>query len=305
MSLHFITILITTKDRISDLKITLKNLSSLLNKGCKIIICDDGSEDNTAEFIIESYPEIDFVRNDICMGLIYSRNLLLNKVSTPYAISLDDDSNFLGTDPIGPIMSHFSQNEKCGVLAFRIYWGTEPPLITNSQETWHRVKSFVGCGHAWRMKAWKEIPDYPDWFKFYGEEEFASYHLFKKGWEVHYLPDVLIHHRVDVKKRKKDKNFSNRSRLSLRAAWYLYFIFLPIGYLPRKITYSIWVQLKLKVFKGDINALKGLIMALKDLFFNLKKISNSRDGLSEEEFKTYLQLPNTKIFWDPLIEKNN
>jgi hypothetical protein len=36
------------------------------------------------------------------------------------------------------------------------------------------VKSFVGCGHAWRMKAWHEIPNYPEWFEFYGEENYAS-----------------------------------------------------------------------------------------------------------------------------------
>jgi hypothetical protein len=42
------------------------------------------------------------------------------------------------------------------------------------------LQSFVGCGHVWRMDAWRTIENYPEWFYFYGEEDFASYLLFKK-----------------------------------------------------------------------------------------------------------------------------
>lgn len=292
-----VTILITTKDRLEDLKITLSSLSFFLDSGGKIIICDDGSKDNTAEVITAEYPQIEVVKNEKCLGLIYSRNRLLSMVITPYAVSLDDDSNFLGADPLSHVISHFSENPNCGVIAFRIFWGTEQPVNTATTESLQRVKSFVGCGHAWRMKAWKAVPDYPDWFNFYGEEEFASFHLFKKEWQVHYLPEILVHHRVDVKSRKNDHDYIQRLRFSLRAGWYLYIIFLPFGLLPRRIFYSIWVQLKLKVFRGDSKALKGILLALKDLFSNMKKVYALRDSLSKEEFKKYLQLEDTKIYW--------
>jgi hypothetical protein len=65
------------------------------------------------------------------------------------------------------------------------------------------MKSFAGGAHAWRMSAWRQIPDYPSWFIFHGEEDFAAYEMFKKRLEIHYLPSVLVHHRVDLKARKK------------------------------------------------------------------------------------------------------
>ena len=36
-----------------------------------------------------------------------------------------------------------------------------------------------------------------DFFLFYGEEEFAGFQLFKKEWEVWFVPAVLVHNRVD------------------------------------------------------------------------------------------------------------
>jgi hypothetical protein len=28
------------------------------------------------------------------------------------------------------------------------------------------LQSFVGCGHVWRMDAWRTIENYPEWFIF-------------------------------------------------------------------------------------------------------------------------------------------
>lgn len=299
MNTNSITILITTKDRVEELKITLATLESFMNNGGKIIICDDGSEDHTANIIIANFPRIKIVRNEKNMGLIYSRNILLNMVNTPYAISLDDDSNFIGLDPFHNIISHFSQNENCAVIAFRIFWGTEVPKKTTSQEATHRVKSFVGCGHAWEMKAWRSIPDYPSWYKFYGEEDFASFHLFKKNWEVHYLPEVLVHHRADIKARKKEMDYIPRLRSSLRAGWNNYFIFYPASIIPRRMAYSIWIQLKQKVFNGEPKVGLALVTATIDLFGNSFNLIKNRNPFTKNELRSFAALPDTKIYWIP------
>ncbi len=92
------SILITTFNRLEELKYTLNSLESFLKDGIKIIICDDASTDGTSEFIRKAYPEIQLLVNPENQGLIYSRNLLMSQVQTPYAISLDDDANFLSSD---------------------------------------------------------------------------------------------------------------------------------------------------------------------------------------------------------------
>ncbi len=297
------TILITTKDRIEELKFTLVKIQHLLERNDVVcIVCDDGSTDETSSFLQLNYPTIQLIRNSKSKGLIYSRNRLLNLTKTDYAISLDDDAHFITTQPLQSIAAYFEENLKVGLLGLRVFWSKEQPSETTSTEHSIRMKSFVGCGHVWRMKAWRAIPNYPEWFVFYGEEDFASYHLFKKNWEIHYLPEVLVHHRVDIKSRKIHTDYSLRLRRSLRSGWYLYFLFLPFQNIPQKMSYSLWMQLKLKVVKGDWRALQAIVSALFDVLKAIPKIIKNSNRLTSEEYRAYQKLENARIYWAPKNE---
>jgi GT2 family glycosyltransferase len=138
---------------------------------------------------------------------------------------------------------------------------------------------------------------------FYGEEAFASYQLFKKGWEIHYAPKLLVQHRVDVKSRKNDNDYAQRQRRSFRSGWYLYFLFHPWHSLPKKIAYTFWLQLKNKVFKGDFRATKGLTLAIWDVFFAFPRLMKDSNRFTVEEFNNYNKLEDTKIYWRPENEK--
>ncbi|QOG03816.1 glycosyltransferase family 2 protein [Flavobacterium sp. MDT1-60] len=294
------SILITTKNRKDDLAFTLQKIQNLLDK--EKIVCvvfDDGSIDGTSDFVKENYPQIVLHTNKISKGYLYCRNKMLNETVTDFAISLDDDANFVTEKPLENIEEYFEKNKKAGLLGFRVFWSKESPnnVFSNDQPT--RMKSFVGCAHVWRIKAWKDIPNYPEWFVFYGEEDFASYQLFKKNWEIHYLPYVLVNHRVDVVTRKNNNDYALRLQRSLRSGWYLFFLFYPISIIPRKMVYSIWIQLKSKVFKGDLKALKALVLALFDLLFSFPKIIKNANRLSMQEYKDFQNLEDAKIYWKP------
>lgn len=294
------SILITTKNRKSDLQYTLVKIQHLLQReDVQCIICDDGSTDETYAFIQNNYPEIQLIKNEKSQGLIYSRNRLMNLVTTEFAISIDDDLHFVTQNPLAVIERAFNENSKIALLSFRIFWDLEEPKIISCHELSHRVKSFAGGANVWRMSAWRDVPNYPAWFVFYGEEDFASYQLFKKNWEIHYFPDVLVNHRVNVNGRKKNVDYSLRLRRSLRSGWYLYFLFYPIVLIPRKLLYTIWMQLKLKVFKGDFQALGAITLALLDLVCSVPKIIKNSNRLTQNEYDLYNQLPETKIYWRP------
>jgi len=161
------------------------------------------------------------------------------------------------------------------------------------------VKSFVGCGHAWRMKAWHEIPNYPEWFDFYGEENYASLELIKNNWKIQYLPSILVQHRVELKKRTQtNKDFSFRYRRALRADWYNIFMFYPFMNAVKVFIYSNVMQFK-KVLKGDFKVLKPLILAKIDLLINTSQIIKNRNSFSKSKFEAYKNLTEPKIFWEP------
>lgn len=298
------SILITTKNRLQDLIFTLNKINYLIERedvACSI--CDDGSTDGTFEFIKENYPKIIGFRNEISKGLIFSRNLLLGKTTSKYAISLDDDAHFLSDNPLEEIENYFLENSNCGVVSFRIFWSKNNPTSTQTLDNPKRVKGFVGCGHAWKMESWKSIPNYPDWFIFYGEEDFAAYQLFKKNIEIHYLPSVLVHHRVDVLARKNNQDYQLRLRRSFRSGWYLYFMFYPFSVIPKKLLYTLWIQIKTKTFRGDFKATIGIIQAIFDVILNFPKLLKQSNRLSSTEYQAILKLPPCKIYWKPEDEK--
>lgn len=298
------SVLITTKNRIDDLKTTLSFIEHIIQRpDVECIICDDGSTDGTSNFIETNYKTIQLIKNIKSEGLIFSRNRLLNLTKAKYAISLDDDAHIVSRNPLENIEDFFEAHKKCAVIAFRIFWGKN--LIENMDCDLQpkRVKGFVGCGHVWRMEAWREIPDYPDWFVFYGEEEFASYQLFKSNWEVWFLPYVLVQHRADIKSRKKSNDYTTRLRRSLRSGWYLYFLFFPLKKIPRKWAYTLWIQLKTKVFKGDYRALFAILGAIFDLIINTPKLIFKRNALNNLQYKEFKSLPDTIIYWQPSNQK--
>lgn len=294
------SILISTKNRCEDLILTLHKLDYLLiREDVECRIYDDGSNDGTFEYIQNNYPNILLQRNELSKGYLYCRNKMLCQTEAMYAISLDDDAHFLTNNPLEKIHDYFESNPNCGLIAFRIFWGLMEPINTVSFESSLRVQGFVGCAHVWRMKAWHVIPNYPEWFIFYGEEDFAAYQLFKKELEVHYVPEIVVNHRVDLKSRKNNIDYYIRLRSSLRSGWYLFFLFYPLMIIPRKMAYSIWIQLKIKVFKGDFKVLKTLVLALLDLVCSMPKIFKNSNRLSRKEYNSFQKLKRTKIYWQP------
>lgn len=295
-----ISILISTKNRWDDLLLTLNETRHLLNANVTCVIYDDGSTDGTYENTKDTFPEIVVLRNEVSKGYIYCRNKMLNETDAHFAISLDDDAHFLTENPIEIITSHFANDPKCALIAARIFWGKDKVKNNGNNEIIQRVKSYIGCGHVWRMKAWHDIPNYPEWFGFYGEESFASLQLFKKKWEVHYVPELLVQHRVDLKARMQTNNdFAFRYRRSLRADWYNYFLFFPASKVPKVTAYSIWMQCRNKVFKGNVKAVVPLLLANFDLIRAVPKLISNRNALTKEEYRNYLRLNEAKIYWTP------
>ena len=299
MAIRF-SILITTHNRIKELQFTLEQLRPLLNRNdVECIVCDDGSSDGTDEYLRTFSPNIQLIRNPKSIGLIGSRNKLMALAKGQYAISLDDDAHFLSENPLEEIENMFRTHPDCGVLAFRIYWGIEPPKSSEHEDSITQVKGFVGCGHAWNMNAWRSIPDYPEWFIFYGEEDFAAYQLFLQNWKIIYAPQLFVHHRVDVRARKQQKDYRFRLRRSLRSGWYLMFLFFPLRSIPKIFRYSLFMQIKKRVLVLDTKGSLALIQALGDLVINLPRLFKESRRFNRVTFDSLQKLPSSKIYWTP------
>lgn len=299
-------ILFTTKNRREELHFTLQKINSLLERpDVECWVCDDASDDDTTAFLSQHYPQIHRLRNETTKGLIYSRNRLMAATQADYAISLDDDLHFITENPLAAIEAYFQENKDCSVLSFRIFWAKHEPKSTVTQQKAHRVKSFAGGAHAWRMSDWKQIPEYPEWFFFYGEEDFAAHQLFKINKQVHYFPEILVNHRVDLKSRKKEADYQVRIRRSLRSGWYLYFLFCPKRMIPGRMLYTLYIQFRRRTFKGDWKATGAIFQALFDVMRNFGLLMKKSNRFSYSEYQRYFQLPETKLYWTPSDEHHD
>ncbi len=300
MSESQIEIHITTKNRWPELQFTLQQLQvQNVFETAKVIVFDDGSTDQTSEFIRNQFPQVQLLRNEKSRGYMYCRNQMLNQSTAAYAVSLDDDAHFINADALKYVVQNFERDPLIAVLAFRIFWGTEIQKFEASAEESQQVQAFVGCGHAWRLEAWQQIPSYPEYWKFYGEEEFASYSLFKNGMKVFYTPEIYVQHRVNVRARKKDADYFLRLQRGWQSGWSLMFTFYPLPFFFKMFVYAIYAQFKNRIFKSEPKAIIPMLKALATFMSNLPRLIKERNSLSDNAFKMHQKLPAAKIYWQP------
>ena len=295
-----ISILITTFNRKKELIFTLNALREVIaDEG--IYIWDDASTDNTFDYISSEYPEINIFQNAVNKGLIANLNQLMQASPTEYVLSLDDDAYFLNPEGLEKAMSFMQENLNCAVLSFRLFWGLQKPASQKTSENTYQVSNFLGGAHLMRKSAWDNyITSYPEWYHFYGEEDYAAMKLFRAEQMVFYFPKVLVHHRVSLKNRKKSAEETNlRSQWALQAAWSNYLIFHPKQKAWFKIIYSIKEQLRLKFLKGDFDILMSIGKAGLALIQNRQHRQKLDLRFSNERLRAYLSLPQAPVYWKP------
>jgi len=76
-------------------------------------------------------------------------------------------------------------------------------------------------------------------------------------------------------------------------------MFFPLSRIPGKLFYSIGMQWKGKIFKGNFKVLSPLHMAIWDLLTALPKLISNRNKFTSEEYANYVKLNEAKIYWKP------
>src|SRR5206468_1159309 len=119
--------------------------------------------------------------------------LCLGTCTTPYAVSFDDDSFPVDPDFFASVVRTFDQLPDAAVVGGAIWHPheTEKPRTKAITE----VASYVGCGHAIRVEAYRAIRGYLPRPKAYGmEESDVSLQLVAAGWRIYESGDLRIFH---------------------------------------------------------------------------------------------------------------
>jgi glycosyltransferase involved in cell wall biosynthesis len=104
-----VSVMITTSNRLVDLRRTLQILRKLDPAPDQILITADGCTDGTVDFVHSAAPQVTLIVNQPASGSVASRDCMIREARGDLLVVLDDDSYPEQLDCIGRIVPTFEQ----------------------------------------------------------------------------------------------------------------------------------------------------------------------------------------------------
>ena len=281
-----VSIGIATKNRWSDLQITLEKLVEAGLESLPIIIFDDAS-DIPCPFDLKTFPftNLEFTSFDNSQGYIVRRNQIANKIKTKYYLSLDDDSYPTGGDLESAIAFAEAQTDLL-CLSFPIYNPTQQQYENSSTQTIpYRVRSFICCGHLLHRDRFLNLGGYRAELVHQGEEMELTARAFQQDLYCYHYPDFLIHHTVSHQGRNWWRMDYYGSRNNV--LWNDWYIPQELKLVKQFRTLISRLLISLRVRRS------GLIQGEIAGFNEINHYKNYRQNMSFYHFKQWTDLPHS------------
>jgi GT2 family glycosyltransferase len=189
------TIVVTTKDRVDDLR---KCLHSARQQGpvAEIIVIDDASTDATAAMVRREFPEVTLVVHDRPQGYIRGRNEAARLATGTVIVSLDDDAAFSSAAIVGRALEGFSDDRIAAVAIPYIDINRDSVVrqCAPEPEGVYVTASFIGTAHAIRKDRFLQVGGYREELFHQGEESDLCLRLLSAGYVVRLGTGEPIHH---------------------------------------------------------------------------------------------------------------
>ncbi|OXM57232.1 glycosyl transferase [Amycolatopsis thailandensis] len=196
------TVVVATRDRVTELERTLTALTAL-RPVPPVIVVDNGSSDGTADRAAE-FPGVHVVRLPRNIG-VAARNLGVALARTPYVAFSDDDS-WWAEDALTESERILDGHADVGLVAAKTLVGEEEredpvvPLMADSPLgrpaglPGPAVLGFLACSAIVRREAYLQVEGFNPLLHFGAEERLLSYDLAAHGWRLCYVDAVRAHH---------------------------------------------------------------------------------------------------------------
>jgi hypothetical protein len=241
-------IMLTTRNRVSDLRRTFAVIESLNPAPDEVIVTLDGCEDDSLAYLqsLSSVPTI--VLNQTCIGSVASRARMMQLTKCDLVLSLDDDSYPEQLDCISAIRSSFVEHSSLAVLTFHQRTDEYPLSIQPIRLRYKldRVRSFPNSGACYRMNCYRLLPGFePSFFHMYEEPDYALQAI-ANGWDVLLTHSLTIRHHYSGAGRSELRNHHLHAR---NEAWSTV-IRAPILLLPTLLVVRLLSQFRFALFRG-------------------------------------------------------
>jgi GT2 family glycosyltransferase len=239
-----------------------RTLGQLAALGLPVIAVDNASSDATRD-VVTSYPGVELVALPTNIGAA-GRNVGVERARTPY-VGFCDDDGWYERDGLEAAVDVFERHPQVGLINARIVVGPDEyldpisvemeasPLVDPLPLPGVRLLSFMGGACLVRRDAYLAVGGYDPRFFIGGEEETLAWPLARAGWEMRYVPEVVMHHHPSLANYSRIRHFGIRN--TLWNAWLH-------RRLASAVRYSLFI---LASSPKDRDLLRGLGLALRGM----------------------------------------
>ena len=197
-----VSVMVTTKNRVTDLKRTCRILRQLEPSPLELLITADGCTDGTAEFVGSALPEAKLIVNNPPVGSVASRDRMMREARGDLILALDDDSYPEQLDCIARIVPLFEQRPNLAVLHFPQRTDEYPETLAQTNfGSEHLTRSFANSGAVLRRSTYLQLPGFESrFFHMYEEPDYAL-QCVAAGYDVLFSPVITIRHHYSGQER--------------------------------------------------------------------------------------------------------
>lgn len=197
-----LSIVIITHNRASEVLRTLTRLHGLAQTP-PLVVVDNGSQDNTATLILRHFPQVRLIRLRTNLGAA-ARNVGVKAVATPYVAFCDDDT-WWAPGALEQGCALLDAHPHVAVLSARVLVGAEAredPTCTlmaastlpSARLPGPAIMGFLAGASIFRRQAFLDAGGYNQHLFIGGEEALLTLDLAARGWQLVYVPQLLVHH---------------------------------------------------------------------------------------------------------------
>jgi len=190
-----VSVMITTKNRIVDLRRTCRALRRLSPPPEEVLITIDGSAADVVEAVQAELPQARPFVNQIGLGSVASRNRMMREARGDLVLALDDDSYPEQLDCIARIVPFFQQRAELAVLHFPQRTDEYPGTLAQPNfGSEHLTRSFANSGAVLRRSIYLQLPGFESQFFHMYEEPDYALQCVAAGYDVLFSPVITIRH---------------------------------------------------------------------------------------------------------------
>lgn len=282
-----VSVMITTKNRIGELRRTWRTLQQLDPPPLEILITTDGCTEEVVKTVSEEFSKARVLVNEIGLGSVASRDRMMRAARGDLVLAVDDDSYPEQLDCIARIVPKFEQHPNLAVLHFPQRTDEYPATLSQTSFGPERLmRTFPNSGAVLRRSTYLQLPGFESHFFHAYEEPDYALQCVAAGYDVLFSPVITIRHHYSGRERNEIRTHHRHARNEFWST----LIRCPFPFVLGIAAWRVFSQLRYACKRGWSWIIREPIwwwQAVRGIAYGLRK----RKPVSWAAYKRWLRLP--------------